>query len=191
MQLLKDRIIKDGQVLSDTIIKVDSFLNHQIDPSLMFAVGQEFAGRFADTPKKITKILTIEASGIAAALTTGYVLEVPVVYAKKKKPSTIKEDTYAVTVHSFTRDEDVNVVVQSKYLTTDDHILIIDDFLATGEAIRGMVDLVKQAGASLAGVGIVIEKQFQHGGDKLRAAGVRIESLAQIEGTFNGKITIA
>lgn len=189
MELLKSKILEHGQVLSENIIKVDSFLNHQMDPRLIYSIGEEFAKRFAD--EKITKILTVEASGIAVALMTGLVLKVPVVFAKKKKPSTFDGNYYTGRVHSFTKKETSDIVVVAKYLSKYDRILIIDDFLATGEAARGMIDIVNQAGCELVGVGICIEKTFQEGGKLLRQSGVRVETLVSINGLSNGKIQFA
>lgn len=186
MQLLKDKILTEGQVPSDQILKVDSFLNHQIDPFLMQAIGEEFAQRF--NGEKITKVLTLEASGIAMALMTALALKVPVVFAKKKKPSTMTTKSYCGRVHSFTKNETVEIMVSENYLNSDDHVLIIDDFLATGEASRGMIEIVKQSRANLVGVGIVIEKEFQQGGNSLRHEGVRVESLARIKKLANGTV---
>lgn len=186
MELLKSRIRHEGKVISDSILKVDSFLNHQIDPVLMLAIGEEFKKRFSDV--KITKVLTVEASGIAAALMTGLVLKVPVVFAKKKTPATIPDHTYVSKVNSFTRQESVEIVVQDAYLQQDDHVLIIDDFLATGEATSGLLKIIKQSGANLVGVGIVIEKLFQDGGNFLREQNIRVESLVQIEKLDKGTI---
>lgn len=189
MQLLKDRILKDGVVLKGNILKVDSFLNHQMDPGLMAAIGEEFARRFAGEP--ITKILTIEASGIAPALFAGYFLKVPVIFAKKTQSSNQDASTYAAPVHSYTRGTDNYIRVSSRYLSSDDHILIIDDFLAHGEALLGLSDLVRQAGATLAGAGIVIEKGFQDGGRRVRAKGIRVESLAIIQDMAEGRVEFA
>lgn len=186
MQLLKDRIQKDGVVLQGNILKVDSFLNHQMDPALMAAIGQEFANRFKGSP--ITKILTIEASGIAPALFAGYFLNIPVVFAKKSASSNIDASTFAAPVHSYTRGTDNFIRVSSRYLNADDHILIIDDFLAHGEALLGLSDIVRQAGASLAGAGIVIEKGFQDGGRRVRDKGIRVESLAIIKSMVEGHV---
>jgi xanthine phosphoribosyltransferase len=186
MQLLKDRILKDGQVLPGQILKVDSFLNHQIDPVLMAAIGEEFARRFANEP--ITRILTLEASGIAPALFTGYVLKVPVVFAKKTESANQDASTYTAPVHSYTRGRDNIIRVSRRYLSASDHVLLIDDFLAHGEALLGMAELVRQAGATLAGAGIVIEKGFQGGGAKVRSKGIRVESLAIIEDMSNGHV---
>jgi xanthine phosphoribosyltransferase len=189
MEFLKDRIRLEGKVLSENVLKVDSFLNHQIDPALMLAVGEEFKKRFAGS--LITKILTVEASGIAAALMTGLVLKVPVVFAKKKTPSTIPNNAYVGSIQSYTRQEPVEIVVQDAYLQPEDHVLIIDDFLATGEASSGLLDIMKQAGATLVGVGIVIEKLFQEGGHAMRAQNIRVESLVQIESLKDGQVIFA
>ncbi|MEW6623658.1 MAG: xanthine phosphoribosyltransferase [Bacillota bacterium] len=186
MEILKAKIVEEGQVLSESILKVDSFLNHQIDPVLMYKIGKEFSKRFEN--EKITKVLTVEASGIAAALMTGLVLGVPVVFAKKKKPSTIEGTIYCGRIHSFTRNETVDIVVASKYLTNEDRVLIIDDFLATGEAAKGMIEIVRQAGCYLVGVGICIEKSFQEGGKQVREMGVRVETLVRISALRDGSI---
>lgn len=186
MELLKERILREGQALSDVVLKVDSFLNHQIDPMLMMAIGEEFKKRFAG--EEITKVLTVEASGIAVALMTGLVLKVPVVFAKKKKASTISGNVFSGTVYSYTRQETYEIVVQDTYLKPEDKVLIIDDFLATGEASQGMVSIVEQSGAHLVGVGIVIEKLFQSGGEQLREKGIRVESLVQIKSMQKGHI---
>ena len=189
MQLLKDRILRDGVVLKGNTLKVDSFLNHQMDPVLMAAIGEEFARRFAGEP--ITKILTIEASGIAPALFAGYFLKVPVIFAKKTQSSNQDATTYAAPVHSYTRGTDNYIRVSSRYLSSDDHILLIDDFLAHGEALLGLAELVCQAGATLAGAGIVIEKGFQDGGRRVRAKGIRVESLAIIQDMAEGRVEFA
>lgn len=179
MELLKDMIIKKGIVLSDTVLKVDSFLNHQIDPLLMKEIGEELARKF--TNEVITKILTIESSGIAPATMLGLVIGAPVVFARKKKAITQSEDMYTAKVKSFTKNEENTIVVSKKFLSEDDNVLIVDDFLAKGEALRGLVDIVKQSGAQLIGAGIVIEKGFQKGGDLLRSEGIVIKSLANIK----------
>ncbi|WP_085507657.1 xanthine phosphoribosyltransferase [Thalassobacillus devorans] len=186
MKALEQKIVTEGNVLSDSVIKVDSFLNHQIDPLLMKQIGQEFADRFSDT--KITKVLTLESSGIAPATMTGLILGVPVVFAKKRKPITLAEH-FSTEVYSFTKKEMNNITIAKEFLKPDDNILLIDDFLANGQAVSGMVDIIKQAGASLAGVGIVIEKGFQHGGKILRQEGIRVESLAIISSMKNKQIT--
>ena len=179
MQELKDRIVHDGQVIGTEVLKVDSFLNHQIDPTFIMRMGQELADRFSGAG--VTKVLTVEASGIAVAMAAALALKVPVVFAKKKQAVTQQGDMYSAEVYSFTRREAVHITVESKYLNNQDVVLIIDDFLAHGEALNGLACIVEQAGAALAGAGIVIEKRFQGGGEKLRAKGVKIESLAAIE----------
>ncbi len=178
MKLLKDRIISEGKVIGDSVLKVDSFLNHQVDPEFIMELGREIAGRFAGDG--ITRILTVEASGIAVAMAAGLILRVPLVFAKKKRAATQNAGYYSADVYSFTRNEKVGIFVSDKYLGSMDTVLIVDDFLAHGEALRGMVDIVRQSGARLAGAGIVIEKVFQRGGESLRREGVRIESLAAI-----------
>lgn len=189
MKELQDRIRTDGQVIGTQILKVDSFLNHQIDPVFIMRMGEILADKFARDG--VTKILTVEASGIAVAMAAGLRLGVPVVFAKKKQAVTQDSDTYLAAVFSFTRKESVHISVSAKYLAKDDVILIIDDFLAHGEALNGLVSIVRQSGARLAGAGIVIEKRFQGGGQKLRTAGVRIETLAAIEYMEPGVIRFA
>lgn len=178
MQLLKDRIRLDGRVVGNDILKIDSFLNHQLDPELMRAIGSEFAARFSGLG--VTKILTIEASGIACALMTGLELSVPVLFAKKLRARTQGADVYAAQVTSYTKGETVPITVSKRFLTPADRVLVIDDFLAMGEATQGMIALVQQAGATLVGVGIVVEKGFQPGGQRLREAGINLHSLAII-----------
>lgn len=179
MKSLQDKILQDGQVLSSHVLKVDSFLNHQVDPQLTMEIGEAFAGVFR--AERVTKVLTIEASGIHFALATALKLGIPFVYAKKKKARTQSEDTYSVSVHSFTRQETVQISVSRCYLSPEDRVLIIDDFLATGDALMGLAEIVKQAGAHLVGVGVAIEKSFQEGRRKLKEAGIRVHSLARIE----------
>jgi xanthine phosphoribosyltransferase len=186
MQELYDRILADGVVIGREILKVDSFLNHQIDPAFTMRMGKELAKRFSG--EQITKVLTVEASGIAVAMAVGLELNVPVVFAKKKHAVTQEGDIYSADVFSFTRREAVKIIVSARYIATDDVVLIIDDFLAHGEALKGLVSIVAQAGAKLAGAGIVIEKRFQRGGDALRTLGVRIEALAAIENMDAGGI---
>ncbi len=179
MQKLKQKILSEGRVIGNSVLKVDSFLNHQIDPKFMLEMGNELAARFAG--EGITRILTVEASGIAVALTTGLSLGVPVVFAKKGRASTQNNNIYSARIYSFTRQEAVDIFVSDKFLGPRDTVLIVDDFLAHGEALRGLLELVDRAGARLAGAGIVIEKVFQGGGAALRERGVRIESLAAIK----------
>lgn len=188
MQLLKEKIYKEGIVLNGGILKVDSFLNHQIDPDLMFEIGKEFASRFKG--HKIDRILTIEASGIAAALTTGLVLHVPVVFAKKSKSELMNEDAYCAKVHSFTKKITSNVSVLKKFLPANEQVLIIDDFLAHGEAALGLAHLVEQAGSKVVGIGIVIEKEFQGGSKKLVEAGHKVEALARIKAFEDDKVIL-
>ena len=186
MELLKSLIVSQGDVKNSALLKVDSFLNHQIDPVLMYEIGQELKRRFAG--EKITKVLTIEASGIAIGIMAAYAFNVPLVFAKKKKPSTMNE-SYNVTVHSFTKDTDYNITVSKEFLNERDRVLIVDDFLAMGNAVIGLKEIVETAGAEVVGVGIVIEKGFQKGGDMLRKQGIKLESLAIIDSLEGNKIT--
>lgn len=187
MKALKERIMRDGRCFPGGILKVDNFINHQMDPILMKSMAVEFVRRFASTP--IDKVLTIEASGIAPAIMTGYLLELPVVFAKKKTPSTM-EHMLRTEVFSFTKQRSYDVCVSSDFLCKGDRVLFIDDFLANGNAARGIIDLVGQAGAELVGMGFLIEKAFQHGGDYLRSLGIHVESLAIIESLDNCEIKI-
>ena len=178
MELLEQRILRDGKIRPGGILKVDGFLNHQIDPALMYEMAMELKRLFAG--ENISKILTIEASGIAIAALAGYVFGCPLVFAKKSKSRNISDDVYSVEVESFTHGGSNTVVVSREYLCEDDRVLIVDDFLATGNALVGLIDLVEQSGATFVGAGIAIEKVFQGGGDLLRGKGYRIESLARI-----------
>jgi len=187
MELLKQRIRQDGQCFPGGILKVDSFINHQMDPMLMYKIAEEFVNRFKST--KINKIITIEASGIAPAIMVGYIMQIPVVFVKKKQPKTM-ENMLTTTVHSFTKDRSYTVCISSNFLQKDDHILFIDDFLANGNAALGIIDLAKQSGATIAGMGFIIEKAFQNGGKILREQGIRTESLAIIEDLSDCKIVI-
>ena len=189
MRLLKEKIKNEGIVLNNSILKVDAFLNHQIDPELMMELGREFSKRFAD--KEVTKILTVESSGIAVALTTALFFHVPVVFARKQKPSTMNENLYSTKVFSFTKNVTNNVSVSKKFLPPGENILILDDFLANGEAAMGLVDLVHQAGSNVVGIGIVIEKSFQPGRKRLIEAGYQVESLARIKAFEKGQIVFA
>ena len=185
MKALKERILRDGKCFEGGILKVDNFINHQMDPVLMKSMAVEFVRRFAGTP--INKVLTIEASGIAPAIMVGYLLEVPVVFAKKKKPVTM-ENMLATQVYSFTKGRTYDVCMSKDFLCPDDKVLFIDDFLANGNAGKGIIDLIKQADAELVGMGFLIEKAFQHGGDWLREQGIQVESLAIIESLDNCEI---
>ena len=187
MNFLEERIVKDGIVKEGNVLKVDSFLNHQMDIELFDQMGAEFKKKFADRP--INKILTIEASGIAPAIMMGFLMNLPVVFAKKKKPNTL-DNMLATKVTSFTKQRDYDVVISRDYLCPDDHVIFIDDFLAYGNAAKGIIDLCKQSGATLEGMGFIIEKAFQDGGQYLREQGVRVESLAIIESLENCEIKI-
>lgn len=189
MKLLQDKIMQEGKVLSSSVLKVDSFLNHQIDPMLMKEIGHEFANRFSD--QVITKILTIESSGIAPSVMLGLEIGAPVVFARKRKSLTLSDNLYSSKVHSFTKNETNEISVSRNFLSEDDNILIVDDFLANGEAVKGLLDIASQAGANVVGVGIVIEKGFQDGGKLLREQGVRVESLAIVDSLEDGKVTFA
>ena len=187
MELLKQRILQDGRCYPGGILKVDSFINHQMDPMLLYKVAEEFINRFKG--EHINKIVTIEASGIAPAIMVGYILQLPVVFVKKKQPKTM-ENMLSTVVHSFTKDRDYTVCISNNFLTADDHILFIDDFLAFGNAALGMIDLAEQAGATISGMGFIIEKAFQDGGKALRELGIHVESLAIIDNLDDCKITI-
>ena len=187
MDLLKKRILQDGKCFEGGILKVDSFINHQMDPILMKSIGVEFVRRFAN--KDFNKVMTIEASGIAPAIMVGYLLELPVVFAKKKQPKTM-ENMISTTVRSFTKDREYNVCISKDFLSKEDRVLFIDDFLANGNAANGIIDLIDQAVAQLAGMGFIIEKAFQHGGEVLRERGIHVESLAIIDSLDNCQIKI-
>lgn len=179
MKLLEERIRRDGVVKPGNVLKVDSFLNHQMDVELFNEMGKEFKRLFADRP--INKILTVEASGIGIACIVAQHFNVPVVFAKKAKSINLDGEMYMTKIQSFTHQRVYDVIVAKKFLTPDDHILIIDDFLANGCAVNGLIDLINTAGAVTEGVGIAIEKGFQQGGDMIRSRGIRLESLAIIE----------
>ena len=179
MKALEDRILSEGKILPGPVLKVSSFLNHQMDPDLIMDIGKEIASRYADTG--VTRILTIESSGIAIALAVGAALHVPVVFAKKHRTSNVSGEVYQTQVHSYTHNIDYTVVVESQFIKADDKVLIVDDFLANGKALEGLLELIKQAGAVAVGAGIAIEKGFQEGGSLLREKGLRIESLAVLE----------
>ena len=179
MKLLEDRILKDGHIGADNVLKVDSFLNHQIDVSFVCELGKEFYRLFKD--ENITKILTIEASGIGIACLAAQYFGVPVVFAKKTKTINIYSDTYNATVHSYTHKRDYDIVVSKEFLSKEDNVLIIDDFIAKGSALTALLMLIEKAGAKTAGAGIVIEKAYQGGGNLVRDMGIRVESLAKIK----------
>ena len=186
MKLLEDRIRQDGVVLPGNVLKVNQFLNHQIDPQLMYEIGQEFARLFKERP--VTKILTVEASGIAPAIMAGLVMNVPVLFARKKKPSTLDDMTYTAEVYSYTKKVTNTISVDSKFLSENDHVLIIDDFLANGQAVKGMLEICRQADVKVEGVGIVVEKSFQEGADWIKGQGIRLESLARISSFGNDTV---
>ncbi len=179
MKLLEEKIVKDGIIKSGNVLKVDGFLNHQIDVPFISELGKEFKRLFADRP--INKILTIEASGIGIACIAAMYFNVPVVFAKKSQGSNMDKDVYFTKIVSYTHNKVNDVIVAKQFLSKEDHVLIIDDFLANGCALEGLMDIVRQAGGTVEGIGIAIEKGFQGGGDKLREAGVRLESLAIID----------
>lgn len=186
MKLLEERIIRDGKVFPGDVLKVDSFLNHQIDVALLSAMGEEFFRLFGDCG--VTKILTIEASGIAIASVAALSFGVPVLFAKKSQSSNISPDVYCAKVRSYTHNKTYDVVVSKEYLNPGDRVLIIDDFLAKGEALNGLMELTEQAGASVVGCGVAIEKHYQGGGDLIRSRGIRVESLAMVESLEDGEI---
>lgn len=186
MNLLKQKILTEGVALSDTVLKVDHFLNHQIDPALMVEIGKEFKSYFEH--KNITKILTLESSGIAPSVMAGLELGVPVIFARKRKSLTLNENLLTTEVFSYTKQETSNIAVAEKFIKADDNILIIDDFLANGEAAYALINIVKKAKANISGIGIVIEKSFQKGGTKLREDGYHVYSLARIESLAEGEI---
>ncbi len=186
MELLKEKILKDGVVREGNILKVDNFLNHQIDIEFMNEIGKELYRIFKDN--NITKILTIEASGIAIASIAAQYFKVPVLFAKKAKSKNIDGDLYTSVVKSYTYGKEYTITVAKKFLGSDERVLILDDFLANGAALNGLIDVVKQAGASVEGLGIVIEKGFQGGGDKLRAEGYNLHSLAIVDSMDNCEI---
>ena len=180
MNFLEERILKDGIVEAGNVLKGDSFLNHQMDVKLLDRIGEEFYERFSDTP--ITKILTIETSGVAIAYAVARCFNVPMVFAKKSKSINIEGDVYTTEVESFTHKKKNTVIVSKKFLNPGDNILIIDDFLANGCALQGLISITEMAGANVAGIGIAIEKGFQHGGTMIRNFGYRLESLAIVDG---------
>lgn len=186
MQILQEKIRRYGQVIDNRIIKVDSFLNHQLDIELFNEMGKEFKKRFKD--KKITKILTLESSGIAIACITAQYFHVPVIFAKKHEAANLALHTYQAEVYSFTKGKTYKIRVAEEYLQTQDRILIIDDFLAHGQAVNGLLEIAEQAGAEVVGIGIVIEKGFQKGRERIKRADLQLESLAIIEAIQDGKI---
>ena len=187
MKKMEEKILAEATILPGGVLKVGSFLNQQVDTVFMKEIGEEIADLFRDD--EISKILTIESSGIPIAISAGFAMGVPVVYAKKNKSSNISGDCYTTPVKSFTHGDTNNVVVTKEYLSADDNILIVDDFLAHGSALNGLIDIVGQAGAKVAGCVAAIEKGFQMGGDSLRAKGYRVESLAIVDEMTDNEIT--
>lgn len=187
MKALEEKIIREGTVLPGHILKVGSFLNHQLDVDFLMEMGKEIARLFEN--EKITRILTIETSGIPIAVCAAAYMHIPVVFAKKNKTGNISGELYKTVVHSYTHGTDYNVVVSKDFLKNNDNVLIIDDFLANGKALIGLIDILGQAGATVAGCAIAIEKGFQKGGDDLRAKGIRVESLAIIDSMDDTSIT--
>lgn len=187
MKKLQQKIVQEGQALNESVLKVDAFLNHQIDPVLMQQIGEEFATRFKDAG--ITKVLTLESSGIAPSVMAGLELGVPVIFGRKHQSLTLVDDLYTTSVYSFTKETSNDIAISKEYIQADDVVLIIDDFLANGQAALGLIDIVNQTGADIAGIGIVIEKGFQNGGKNLREKGYRVESLAIVESMQAGEIS--
>ncbi|MEB7744718.1 xanthine phosphoribosyltransferase [Staphylococcus epidermidis] len=188
MESLGQKVKEDGVVIDEKILKVDGFLNHQIDAKLMNDVGKIFYESFKDAG--ITKILTIEASGIAPAIMASFHFDVPCLFAKKAKPSTLKDGFYSTDIHSFTKNKTSTVIVSEEFLGPDDKVLIIDDFLANGDASLGLNDIVKQANATTVGVGIVVEKSFQNGRQRLEDAGLYVSSLCKVASLKGNKVTL-
>ncbi len=186
MKLLEDCIRSDGDVLPGNVLKINSFLNHQVDPELMKKVGEEFSHLFKDSG--ITKVLTCEASGIAPGVMTAYELHVPLVFARKKKPATLNDAVYWADVYSYTKKVTNQICVEQKFLHKGERLLIIDDFLANGEAVKGMINIANQAEAEVAGVGIVVAKTFQGGSEWLKNHGYRLEALAEIDSLANNQV---
>ncbi|MCT0164457.1 xanthine phosphoribosyltransferase [Lactobacillus helveticus] len=186
MKLLEDRIKKDGEVLDGDVLKINSFLNHQVDPQLVMQCGEEFKRLFAD--QKIDKVLTCEASGIVPGVMTAYVLGVPMVFARKKKPSTLNDAVYWADVFSYTKKVNNKICVEEKFLHKGENLLIIDDFVAHGEAVKGMVNIAKQAECNIVGVGAIVAKTFQGGSEWVENEGLRFEALAKIDSFKDGHV---
>ncbi len=186
MKAMEEKIRKEGKVFPGNILKVGSFLNHQLDADFLMEVGQEIADLYKD--EKIDKIVTIETSGVAVAFAVAAIMHIPVVYAKKHRSSNLSSDLYSTIVHSFTHNTDYTVYISKEYLCEGERILIVDDFLAVGNALNGLMDIAKQAGAVTVGIATAIEKGFQGGGDALRAKGIRVESMAIIDKMTDSEI---
>lgn len=186
MEKLKQRILEESSVLSNDVLRMDAIINHQVDPALTMEMGQEFANRFRE--QKITKVITVESSGIPAAFAAAYVLGVPLVFARRKKTLIADPDAYCERVPSFTKGIVTDIMVSKQFLTQDDHVLFIDDIIANGDAARGLIKIIETSGATLVGMGIVVEKSFQAGGRMLREQGIAVESLVKIKSLDNGEI---
>ncbi|MFD1884585.1 xanthine phosphoribosyltransferase [Paenibacillus wenxiniae] len=189
MELLRNKVISEGIVLPGNVLKVDSFLNHQMDPVLMQEIGREFRRRFADAG--VTRVLTIESSGIAPGIMTALEIGVPLIFARKQKSLTLTEDIFVETAYSYTKQQSNDITVSKKFIHPGDRVLVIDDFLANGEAAFALARIVQQAGAEVAGIGIVIEKSFQPGAALLTGEGYRLESLVRIAGLADGEVQFA
>jgi len=186
MEKLKQRILEEASVLSSDVLRLDAIINHQVDPALTMEMGQQFANIFAE--QQITKVITVESSGIPAAFATAYILGVPLVFARRKKTLIADPDAYSERVPSFTKGIVTDIMVSKQFLNNDDRVLFIDDIIANGDAARGLVKIIERSGAHLVGLGVVVEKSFQSGGKSLREQGVRVESLVRISSLENGKI---
>lgn len=189
MKLLEDKIREVGRVLPGDVLKVDTFLNHQVDPKLMAEMGKEFAKLFAND--NITRIVTVESSGIAPAVMAGLYMNVPVVFARKHKSLTLTDDVYTSEVFSYTKQTSNQISIDKRFIEENDKLLIIDDFLANGQAVQGLLDIAKQANVDVNGIGIVIEKTYQKGHDLIAETGIHLESLAEIKSLDGGKVTFA
>ncbi|ANY70071.1 xanthine phosphoribosyltransferase [Paenibacillus algorifonticola] len=187
MDILKQRILEQASVLSTDVLRLDSIINHQVDPALTMEMGHEFANRFAG--EQITKVITIESSGIPSAFAAAYVLGVPLVFARRKKTLIADNDAYCERVPSFTKGMVTDIMVSKQYLTSEDRVLFIDDIIANGDAARGLLKIIERSGAKLVGMGVVVEKSFQAGSRTLREQGVRVESLVSISSLEGGQIT--
>lgn len=187
MDRLKQRILAESSVLSDNVLRMDTLLNQQVDPALTMEMGQEFAKRFVED--RITKVITVESSGIPSAFATAYTLGVPLVFARRKKTLLADPDAYCERVPSFTKGMVTDILVSKQFLSKDDRVLFIDDIIANGDAARGLIKIIEQSGATLVGLGIVVEKSFQAGGRTLREQGIRVEPLVRISSLDNGEIT--
>lgn len=186
MNILEKRILEEGRVLPGNVLKVDSFVNHKIDPAFFMKIAEEFKKRFSDL--KIDKILTVEVSGIAIAFAVGLLMDKEIIFAKKSVSKTLGDDVYKSSVYSYTKGVTYDIMVSKNYLNKGDRVLVIDDFLANGKALEGIYDILEQAGAKVEATGILIEKGFQNGGKRLRGKGYKIESLATIKSLENGKV---